>query len=313
MSRSREAVALWVSLFLFGVVSSSAWALPQSWVSQVGDDANPCTRTAPCLTWAGAISKTPAGGEINAIESGDHGIVTITKSITIDGGGTLAQFQAFGVTITGIVVDAGVNDVVILRNLSINGFDAARNGIAFVGGGSLYVENVHIFGFAGTGGLTGNGIDFNPSANAKLYMSDSSIRDNNFVGVLVRPTGSGSAKVTLTRVQLEGNTTGLFVSDGATVSVVDSVATGNSGTGFQAASSARPAIIQLEHSISTNNGTYGARTDGPFSQIWLSNSTIMGNFIGLASAGGNIVTFSNNSVGNNSSFDGFPTNTVSQR
>src|SRR5438874_4894148 len=59
----------------------------RTWVSGVGDDANPCSRTAPCKTFAGAISKTAAGGEIDALDPAGYGGVTITKAITIDGGG----------------------------------------------------------------------------------------------------------------------------------------------------------------------------------------------------------------------------------
>ena len=59
----------------------------RTWVSGVGDDANPCSRTAPCKTFAGAISKTAAGGEINVLDPGGFGAVTITKSITISSRG----------------------------------------------------------------------------------------------------------------------------------------------------------------------------------------------------------------------------------
>ena len=312
MKWNLKALALTIGVFVFGAVMSSAWAqVTRTWVSGVGDDVNPCSRTAPCKTFAGAISKTAAGGEINAIDPGGFGAVTITKSITIDGAGTDASIL-YSAT-TGVLVNAGVNDVVILRNLSLNGAGTGLNGIRFLAGATLQVENVHIFGSNTTGSLNGNGIDFNPSGNAKLIVNNSSIRNNDFVGIYVRPQGSANAQVTLNHVQLENNTTGLFVSDGGTVSVADSVSTGNSGTGFQAASSARSAIIQLERSTASNNGTFGARTDGPFSQIWLSNSTIMSNFIGLASAGGNIVTFSNNSIGSNSGGDGSPTIAVTQR
>jgi hypothetical protein len=312
MRKMFEGLAVAAALSLLGAALSPAWAqATRTWVSGVGDDVNPCSRTAPCKTFPGAISKTAAGGEINAIDPGGFGAVTITKSITIDGGGTLAGIVP-GAT-NAIVVNAGVNDVVILRNLSIDGTGSGVNGIRFIAGGSLHVENVHIFGFSSSGGLTGNGIDFNPSGNAKLFISNSSIRNNDFVGVLVRPQGSANAQVTLSHVHLENNTTGMFVSDGGTVSVVDSVSSGNSGTGFQTASSARLASIQLERSVSSNNGTYGVRTDGPFSQIWLSNSTIVNNFIGLASAGGNIVSFVNNAIGGNSSADGSVTIAVPLR
>src|SRR5512142_1151574 len=91
----------------------------RTWVSGVGDDANPCSRTAPCKTFAGAISKTAAGGEINVLDPGGFGSVTITKSITIDGSNALAGVLASGVN--GIVVNAGSGDSVILRGLDING------------------------------------------------------------------------------------------------------------------------------------------------------------------------------------------------
>ena len=96
----------------------------RTWVSGVGDDANPCSRTAPCKTFAGAISKTAAGGEINAIDPAGYGAVTITKAITIDGGGgQVASVLVSGTN--GIVVAAGPSDTVILRNIRINGIGTA--------------------------------------------------------------------------------------------------------------------------------------------------------------------------------------------
>ncbi|MCU0340213.1 MAG: hypothetical protein MUE30_10020, partial [Spirosomaceae bacterium] len=77
---------------------------PSAWVSGVGDDANPCSRTAPCKTFAGAISKTAAGGEISVLDPGGFGAVTITKSITLNGDGTLAGILASGTN--GIVINA---------------------------------------------------------------------------------------------------------------------------------------------------------------------------------------------------------------
>src|SRR3989449_9482272 len=116
----------------------------RTWVSGVGDDANPCSRTAPCKTFAGAISKTAVGGEIDALDPGGFGAVTITKAITLDGGGG----QVASVLVAGtnaIVVQAGANDVVILRNLRINGISSGLNGIRFTSGKHLNVENCYIF------------------------------------------------------------------------------------------------------------------------------------------------------------------------
>ena len=128
----------------------------RTWVSGVGDDANPCSRTAPCKTFAGAISKTATGGEINVLDPGGFGAVTITKSISIDCGGTFGSILAAGGN--GINVN-GANIVVAIRNLSINGALTGLVGINFTNGISLHVENVNILGFS-AGSATG--IQFRP-------------------------------------------------------------------------------------------------------------------------------------------------------
>src|SRR2546422_5434826 len=112
----------------FGLLSGSPAHAQASrtWVSGVGDDANPCSRTAPCKTFAGAISKTAAGGEIDALDPAGFGAVTITKAITIDGSGTFASI--LGSLTNGIVVSAGINGVVIWRRLAINGAGTGLNG-----------------------------------------------------------------------------------------------------------------------------------------------------------------------------------------
>jgi hypothetical protein len=125
----------------------------RTWVSGVGDDANPCSRTAPCKTFAGAISKTAAGGEIDALDPGGFGALTITKAITLDGGGgQVASVLVAGTN--GIVVAAGAGDIVIIRNLRFDGLlgggntNAGLDGIKFISGKDLNIENVYVFGFA---------------------------------------------------------------------------------------------------------------------------------------------------------------------
>src|SRR6202034_1945773 len=88
----------------------------RTWVSGVGDDANPCSRTAPCLTFAGAITKTAAGGGKDARDPGGFGTLTINKSITIDGGGGVASVMVPTNT-SGITVSAGATDIVTIRNV----------------------------------------------------------------------------------------------------------------------------------------------------------------------------------------------------
>src|ERR1700710_1918567 len=76
--------ALAVASSLFAISAPAHAQATRTWVSGVGSDADPCSRTAPCKTFAGAISKTAVNGIINCVDSGAYGAVTIVKSITID-------------------------------------------------------------------------------------------------------------------------------------------------------------------------------------------------------------------------------------
>jgi pectate lyase len=111
----------------------------RTWVSGVGDDVNPCSRTAPCKTFAGAISKTAAGGEIDCLDPGGFGALTITKSITLDcgGGGIVGSILASAVN--GINVNAAGGNVII-RNLSINGAGTALG----IRGVNVLLSNIRI-------------------------------------------------------------------------------------------------------------------------------------------------------------------------
>src|SRR6516162_5894059 len=154
MDRCRLQNILAVSLLGLAMSAPAFGQATRTWVSGVGDDANPCSRTAPCKTFAGAISKTAAGGEIDALDPGGFGAVTITKAITIDGGGgQIASVLASGTN--GINVNAGPTDVVTLRNLRINGIVSSAgggvNGVQYNTGGALHIENCYIFGFTGDG------------------------------------------------------------------------------------------------------------------------------------------------------------------
>ena len=127
------------------VMASTAHAqATRTWVSGVGDDANPCSRTAPCKTFAGAISKTISGGEIDALDPAGFGAVTITKSITIDGNSTTAGILAAGTT--GVVINAAGLDVT-LRGLSINGAGSGITGVRILAANKVYIERSVIFGF----------------------------------------------------------------------------------------------------------------------------------------------------------------------
>ena len=135
-----------VALVVCTLISTAAYAqATRTWISGVGDDVNPCSRTAPCKTFSGAISKTAAGGEISVLDPGGFGGVTITRSITLDGDGTLASILVSGTN--GITINSpGI--VVTLRNLSIFGpAGAGLKGISLLNGTALIVDRVAISGF----------------------------------------------------------------------------------------------------------------------------------------------------------------------
>src|SRR5260370_12384710 len=152
MPRSISLLSISATLVLTCLWSGGAQAqATRTWVSGVGDDANPCSRTAPCKTWAGAISKTAAGGEIDALDPGGFGSLTITKAIKIEGSALIASAVAAGVN--GIVISAGVNDVVTLHGIQISGNNTAgtSRGVVLNTAAALIIENCEIFGFGQRG------------------------------------------------------------------------------------------------------------------------------------------------------------------
>jgi hypothetical protein len=278
----------------------------RTWVSGVGDDANPCSRTAPCKTFAGAISKTAAAGEINIIDPGGYGGVTITKSITINGGGSYASILVSGTN--GIIVNLpSTNDVVTIRNISINGVGAGLNGIRMISGGSLFVENVQIQQF------TQNGINFEPNNIAKLFVSNTEIR-NTGGGVLIKPMGGVSVTANLDDVLVQKNTFGVRAEDGSIVTIKNSTAAGNLNCGFLAVSWSQPVEVTIENSsaVSQRNGSSnssGVRADGAQARIRISNSIVINNDVGLNLAGGSIASWGNNKVSGNT-INGAPNSTL---
>ncbi len=289
-------------------LATSNYAFAQAtrtWVSGVGDDANPCSRTAPCKTFAGAISKTAAGGEINVLDPGGFGAVTITKAITIDGsGGSIAGVLVSGTN--GIVIQAGASDVVTLRNLDIDGLNTGLNGIRFIAGGALYVQNVVVYEF------TQVGIDFEPNqaTDSHLLVSDTITRNNAGGGILVKPAGGGTARAALNRVQMYQNIFGLLVQDRSNVMVTNSLASNNVNNGFFGSAASQAATLTIQNSVASNNGISGVLSSGSFMTIRISANTITGNGTGLnPQSSGAIISFGNNVNAGNTT-NGAPTSTV---
>jgi hypothetical protein len=304
------------ALGLFFAAGAQAQAT-RTWVSGVGDDANPCSRTAPCKTFAGAISKTAAGGEISALDPGGFGAVTITKSITINGEGTLAGILA--ASTNGIVVNAGPNDVVIIRNVSINGSTNGLNGVRFLAGKELHLERVQIYGF------TQNGVDFQPSGTSALFVKDSVITKVTSAtldqaGVLLKPGASGKASVVIDGSRIEGNRIGIKVQDRSSATLRNSVVAANSQFGAWVLTGGAAATLFVDDSALSYNGPVasiaagaGIRSEGASSTVRLSNAVVTGSQLGLtAQSGGSILSYSDNRISGNVDSDGAPTGFITK-
>jgi hypothetical protein len=276
------AILLLFSFNTFGQAS-------RTWVSGVGDDANPCSRTAPCKTFAGAISKTTAAGEVSVLDPGGYGAVTITKSITISGDGTSAGILASSVN--GVIINAAATDKVVLRNISIEGLKTGLNGIRFLAGGELVVENCTINNF------TQSGIAAEmTTGNAKILVSNTSIlgfSNPSSIGLKLLPNNStANLRVSVVGSRIQSVDTAIVAHENTNLSVMNSVVSSNL-TGIKGNGSAK---VLLQNSQIFNNGT--ALMSIGSSEISLSGSTMTNNTVG-ASADNLILSFGNNTIRNN--------------
>jgi len=277
----------------------------RTWVSGIGNDADPCSRTAPCKTFAGALSKTAAGGEINCLDPGGFGAVTIGKSITIDCTGTLGGLLGSGTT--GVIVN-GAGIVVTLRGLDINGgtpVSPGTNGVRFLQGARLNIENSTIYNFAAAS-PNGNGIIVNnTSGTTRLHVSNTVIRNNSTAvsgaGIRVIPTGAAAAHVTLENVEITGNFRGIdVVATGTTgainVTVGGGAITNNTENAINVATNANAANLMIEGTTIASNG-HGIFTNGAGAQARLGNSIVASNGTAFSAAGSSVIrSYKNNQV-----------------
>src|SRR5215212_268966 len=295
-----------IATFVFAFASLAQAQASRTWVSGVGDDANPCSRTAPCKTWAGAISKTAACGEIDALDPGGFGAVTITKSITLDGTGTMASILSS--LVNGITINALSTDVVTIRGLSINGFCNGISGIRVLQAKAVNVEDCVIFRFS-----TGNGITVAETSDLALNVRNTVIRDNTLDGINVTTT-AGTVKVNLDRVQLTGNGNGIHARQSSRVVANNCVFSNNTTNGVFSDATAAFSTIRVWNSIISLNGANGVRagnvgggTSGAeLGQNQINHNTSNGVLVGT---GGVVETFGNNSIRGNGT-DGCPSCTA---
>jgi hypothetical protein len=280
----------------------------RTWVSGVGDDANPCSRVAPCKTFAGAISKTAPNGEINCVDPGGFGAVTITKSITIDCDGTFGSVLAAltnGINING----AGIT--VNLRNLSINGVGNGLIGINFISGNSLTLTNVNVMNFNAGSAI---GVLFAPNtANTILEVNNSVITSNGIApttggGIVVQPGAGGSAVVVISESRLENNSDAVranSTSGGITMTVRESTLANNRGSGINSIAG-NAIVFMVDRATISNNFQNGVVSSGGNSVVRINASAISGNATGVTSvAGGVLRSYKNNAI-NGNGVDGTP-------
>jgi len=303
-----------------------------TFVSRTGSDANPCTQASPCATFERAVSQTTEFGMIRCLDSGNFapGTFLIDRSLTIDCTGI------GGLLGGGVLLANNANLQVTLRGLIIDGRGTSAIGVFYggtsqAGSGSLRIENCRISGFrdlAGGGGpgISGIGIRFEPPANStlKLYVIDTVFADNGLAAsggaIVIKPVGSSTAHVELTRVVMERNTYGLFANGTNSTGVIavqirDSVIGSNTFNGVSAFTTAGAATtsITFDRSSSNLNGGAGILSQGPSAFVFLGNSTVMGNGTGLnAVSGGHILSYQNNQLTGNVS-DGAPTGVLTVR
>jgi hypothetical protein len=307
MAKSTLFSAILGGLFVVGLAIAPAHAqATRTWISGVGDDANPCSRTAPCKTFAGAISKTSTGGEIDALDPGGFGALTITKSITLDGGGgQVASVLTVGTP--GININAA-GGVVILRNLRFNGLLQAGSpgtiGVQVIAASRVELENDDIFGFGNASGQ--GGVVIAPSSGTTYVGIQNTSIYNNFAGVLCKPSGGAIVNLTVEHSYVDQNTGGGVRVDGtgggtSNAAITDTSMSLNGGNGMVAISGPSNVNVDLMRDVMANNVSSGVESNnsaGGTSMVTVGDSILSYNVVGAWNIAGTatLLSFKNNQV-----------------
>jgi hypothetical protein len=305
-----------LAIFLAGSLSANAIPKPsRTWVSQApgADDANPCSRSAPCRTFAGAISKTAINGEIDALDPGSFGTVSIANSITIDGGtgsGWASILSSETTAITINLTNTSGDDprhTVRLRNINITGTGLSGTvghrtgitGIQIILASAVYVENALITDFAERG-------ISDERASGKIYVNDTTVRHCAQSGIVIAPATTTTVNGIFDNVRSEGNhLAGFAFTGGCRLTVRNCIAFGNAGQGLDAEGTGTE--VNMESCIASQNGTAGIQATGGTPTVRISACTVTNNTTGLS--GATILTYGNNHVTGNGT-DGTPTGPV---
>jgi hypothetical protein len=238
-------------LFLTFFAGASQAQVQRTFVSGLGNDGNPCSRTAPCRTFAQAISQTNSTGEVYVLDSAGYAAFTITKPISLVAPpGVTAGISVFGAD--GITINAGASDIVILRGLTVNNQGSTGNGVVFNTGATLHVENCVINGFST---FQSAGLSLLAGGGAQVGVIDSIMRGNS-IGILVQPS-SGTEQAMIDHIRLEANAVGLLAKEGSQVAVTNTVAA-NNVDGLEAFSNTPGSVqVNAESSVMSDNAGDG--------------------------------------------------------
>jgi hypothetical protein len=293
MNKLRFQIAFVCVALIFGAATLHAQAT-RTWVSGVGDDVNPCSRTAPCKTFAGAISKTAEGGEIDALDPAGYGTLTITKAMTVDGGtgsGWASVLNSGGISGFNVNITTGthVNDaVVILRNITIQGASQAptaggARGINITKCNRVYVYDCHIEN------QTTTGITQNVTTSTDLYVRDS---DFSNVGTGISSTAAGGTLVMeADNINVQGCSSGVVLSGGGTFALVtnSNLSRNTGGTAAQAGSGCTLNLTNTRFQANTTavNALAGSTVRVNLCEFFDNASAFAGNASSIQSGGNN--------------------------
>jgi len=300
---------MFMGIFIVGMALTAQGQATRTWVSGVGDDVNPCSRTAPCKTWAGAISKTAAGGEIDALDPGGFGGLSITKAMTIDGAGTNASILAAGSN--GISVSAATTDHVFIRNISINGAGTGFTGIRILQAASVTIENVTIFNFNSSTNSRGISI-LNSSNDIKVNILNTTIRHIAGMAIESIPSGTGTVKLSIdgSRISQAGQS-GIDLDNNTVANISRSTVVHNAVAGLFVERSSCVANVYSTVFAQNGQGLNVGQSGGGLIRLY--GSQIAGNTIaGIQLTAGTVETHQNNAIRGNAGAEATSSNVGQQ-
>jgi hypothetical protein len=293
--------ALAAGMIALLVASSAASAsASRTFVSGVGSDTGSCPLATPCRTFAYALTQTAPSGEIIVLNSAGYGPVTINQAVSIINTSNFA-----GITVAsgdGITINAGPNDSVTLRGLTVDGGGTGSNGIVFNSGGKLTIDQCNLMNFAGSAS-TGNGIIMQPTFGSHdIVITNTTTSNNAYAGVYFFPSGAATTGIVIDRASANNNAYGIVINNagssvGAKANISNSIAsfaigegfyfqniaasldnsnaTSNGGNGVFVSSTA---TLALGRSVLMNNGQYGLNNSGTVNSY--KDNRIAGNVAG---------------------------------